>query len=80
MSPAHSRRAYFFGSADEYLLGVRDGNFKYILNTTRDSDELYDISSDPTEQNNIAHQQREETNRLRQRTAAWLARQMERHE
>ncbi|HEV8292568.1 MAG TPA: sulfatase, partial [Tepidisphaeraceae bacterium] len=80
MSPNHSRRAYFFGSADEYLLGVRDENFKYILNTTRDRDELYDLSSDPTEQNNIAHQQRQQTNRLRQRTAAWLTSQMKRND
>jgi hypothetical protein len=80
MSPAHPHRAYFFGSADEYLLGVRDGSFKYILNTTRDGDELYDLSKDPTEQNNIAHQQRETTNRLRQRTAAWLASQMKRND
>jgi arylsulfatase A-like enzyme len=79
MSPAHRNRAYFFGSADEYLLGVRDGNFKYILNTTADRDELYDLSQDPTEQNNIAHQQREQTNRLRQRTAAWLGSQMNPH-
>jgi lipoteichoic acid synthase len=80
MSPNHSQRAYFFGSADEYLLGVRDGNFKYILNTTRDRDELYDLSKDPTEQNNIAHQQRDKTNRLRQLTAAWLASQIKRND
>jgi phosphoglycerol transferase MdoB-like AlkP superfamily enzyme len=80
LSPDHPNRAYFFGSADEYLLGVREGNFKYILNTTRDSDELYDLYSDPTELNNIAHQQREKTNRLRQRTAAWLASQMKRND
>jgi arylsulfatase A-like enzyme len=78
MSSSHSKRAYFFGSADEYLLGVRDGNFKYILNTTRDSDELYDLAKDPTEQNNLAHSQRETTNGLRERTAAWLASQMSR--
>jgi len=78
MSPAHPHRAYFFGSADEYLLGVRDADFKYILNTTRDADELYDLSADPAEQNNIAHQKTEVTNRLRQRTAAWLASQMNR--
>jgi arylsulfatase A-like enzyme len=76
MSPNHPKRAYFFGSADQYLLGVREGNFKYILNTTCDRDELYDLASDPTEQNNIAHQQRSQANRLRQRTAAWLASQM----
>jgi arylsulfatase A-like enzyme len=79
MSQSRPRRAYFFGSADEYLLGVRDGNFKYILNTTRDRDELYDLSQDPTEQNNIAHEQPEMTNRLRQRSAAWLESQMKRN-
>ena len=78
MSPTQRNRAYFFGSADEYLLGVREGNFKYILNTTRDSDALYDLSKDPTEQNNLAHQNRDQTNRLRQRAAAWLANQINR--
>jgi len=69
-------RAYFYGSADEYLLGVRDGDFKYILNLTRERDELYDLGSDPTEQKNIAHTQRDKTNELRGRTAAWLRSQI----
>jgi arylsulfatase A-like enzyme len=76
LSANHPNRAYFFGSADEYLLGVRDGRFKYILNTTADRDELYDLSKDPTEQNNLAYQNRETANRLRQRTAAWLSAQI----
>ncbi|HEV8607922.1 MAG TPA: sulfatase-like hydrolase/transferase [Tepidisphaeraceae bacterium] len=78
MSPSHPHRAYFYGSADEYLLGVRDGPLKYILNATRDSDELYDLPKDPTEQNNIAHESPQQTNRLRQRTAAWLRSQFNR--
>jgi arylsulfatase A-like enzyme len=76
LDPSRPNRAYFYGSADEYLLGVRDDNFKYILNLTRERDELYDLSTDPTEQNNIAHQQRDKTNQLRQRTAAWLGSQL----
>ena len=78
MRPGRRERAYFFGSADEYLLGVRDRDWKYILNTTKDRDELYDLASDPTEQRDLARERREDANRLRRRTAAWVRSQMDR--
>lgn len=76
LSDRHPGRAYFYGARDSYLLGVREGNLKYIANTSHDRDELYDLAADPEEQNNIARDNRETCRRFRQRIAAWLHYQM----
>jgi arylsulfatase A-like enzyme len=65
-------RTYFFGMRNDYLFGVRESAYKYILNTTQDRDELYDISADPQELTNIAVAHPELRRRLRQRIGAWL--------
>jgi len=64
-------RAYFYAANDDYLLGVREGDWKYIYNGTAGREELYDLSADPDEQRNVAGQQPERGRRLRQRLAAW---------
>ncbi len=70
-------RAYFYGSRENYLLGLRDGNMKYMLNVTDDVDELYDLSTDRDEQKNIASAHPDLCRRYRQRLAAWLRYQMD---
>ena len=69
--PKHSPRVYFYAAHDDYRLGVREGERKYIYNATAGSDQLYDLATDPTEQQNLAAQFPEECRRLRQRVAAW---------
>lgn len=69
--PRRSGRTYFYAANDDYLLGVRDGNWKYIYNATRGRDELYDMESDPDELRNVAAEHPELCQRLRQRLAAW---------
>ena len=69
--PTRPPRAYFYAANDDYLLGVRDGKWKYIYNVTRGKDELYDLSKDPTEQVNLAHDHRDLCRQLRRRLAAW---------
>lgn len=71
-SPAHPGRAYFYGCRDDYLLGLRQGNLKYIFNTSADRDELYDLSIDPEEQTNLAPAHPDRCRRYRQRLAAWV--------
>jgi arylsulfatase A-like enzyme len=67
-----TRRAYFFGMRNDYLFGVREGAYKYIFNLTQGRDELYDLSTDPAEQNNSAAAHPELREQLRQRVGAWI--------
>jgi arylsulfatase A-like enzyme len=69
--PDRPPRTYFYAANDHYLLGVREGTFKYVYNVTRGRDELYDLSKDPEEATNLAASQPERCRVLRQRLAAW---------
>ncbi|MCX6910036.1 MAG: sulfatase, partial [Verrucomicrobia bacterium] len=71
--PARPPRAYFVSSVGDYLFGVRDGEWKYILNTTRGREMLFDLARDPDEQRNVATAEPERCRRLRQRLAAWVS-------
>ena len=71
--PGRPPRAYFYAANDDYLLGVRDGDFKYIYNVTAGREELYDLAKDPEEQTNIADQHQVKCQLLRRRVAAWRA-------
>jgi lipoteichoic acid synthase len=69
--PGRPPRAYFYAANDDYLLGVREGDFKYIYNLTAGKEELYDLAKDPDEQVNVAALHPLKCQRLRQRVAAW---------
>ncbi len=69
--PDRPPRAYFYAANDDYLLGVREGDWKYVLNATRGRDELYHMPSDPDERNNVAADHPEACRELRSRVAAW---------
>jgi len=71
--PARPPRAYFVASVGDYLFGVRDGQWKYIFNTTRGREMLFDLAGDPDEQRNVAAAEAERCRRLRQRIAAWVS-------
>lgn len=64
-------RVYFYAANDDYLLGVREGDFKYIYNATRGREELYDLPRDQDEQVNVAERHPDRCRVLRQRLAAW---------
>ena len=64
-------RAYFYAANDDYLLGVREGRFKFVYNVTLGRDQLYDLVADPSEQVNLAAQHPQKCAELRRRLAAW---------
>jgi arylsulfatase A-like enzyme len=66
-----SPRAYFYAAHDDYRLGVREGERKYVYNATTGGDQLFDLATDPQEQQNLAPQFPAECLKLRQRVAAW---------
>jgi arylsulfatase A-like enzyme len=64
-------RAYFYAANDLYLLGVREGRWKFVYDVTRGRDTLYDLQEDPSEQRNVASQNEALCRTYRQRVAAW---------
>lgn len=72
LSPNRPNRAYFYGVMDNHLIGVREGDFKYIYNATEGYEFLYNLKSDPNEKSNLAKQYPDLCNTLRQRLAAWV--------
>lgn len=71
LDPQRPGRCYFTCNTGNLLLGMREGNQKFIYNVTEAREELYDLSADPTEQNNLAPQQPDRCRVDRQRLAAW---------
>ena len=67
----HPPRAYFYVAQDEFKLGVRENDWKYIYDLRAGTDELYDLAHDPDERHNVSGEQPDRTARLRQRLAAW---------
>jgi len=64
-------RAYFYVAEDQFTLGIREDNWKYIFNLREGVDELYDLEQDPTEQHNLVKALPERSLDLRRRLAAW---------
>ena len=69
--PGRAPRAYFYVAGDRFELGVREGNWKYILDIREGVEQLYDLDRDPSEQQNLATEYPDRCARLRQRLAAW---------
>jgi len=69
--PQHPPRAYFYVAQDQFKLGVREHDWKYIYDLRAGSEELYDLAADRDEQHNVASAHRDVCARLRQRLAAW---------
>jgi hypothetical protein len=71
--PSRPPRAYLLTNIGEYLLGVREGDWKYILNATAGQEMLFDLSRDRDEQHDAAAAEAERCRRLQQRIAAWVS-------
>lgn len=72
--PARAPRAYFMTNISaEYLFGVREEHWKYVLDATSGREVLFNLQTDPHEQQNLAKQEPARAKRLRHRVAAWVA-------
>ena len=70
LDPAHPPRAYFYVAQDEFKLGVREHEWKYILDLRSGTDELFNLGRDPDERSPVEGEEAR-SSRLRQRLAAW---------
>jgi arylsulfatase A-like enzyme len=77
LSPRHPPRSYFYGVLNNFYLGVRENQYKYIFNATSAEDELYDLEKDRLEMHNIAATFPDKCKILRQRVSAWVHYQQE---
>ena len=73
--PARPGRAYFSGELNDYLFGVREGDWKYIYNASTGFDELYNLRRDPDELSEIGDKNPLLRQSLRQHMLAWVWRQ-----
>jgi arylsulfatase A-like enzyme len=70
LDPMHPPRAYFYVAQDEFKLGVRENEWKYIYDLRAGTDEMYDVVRDPDERHPVTTEAAR-AGQLRQRLAAW---------
>lgn len=70
---AGDARAYFFSVANEVVLGLRDGDFKYHYYVDGGQEELFDLAHDPAELVNLAAQERDRCAACRSRVAGLVS-------
>ena len=69
------QRAYLFSTSGNFSLGFVEGNFKYIHDFDRNTDELYDLARDPAETHDLGSDswRQAQLSRDRLRIDAWLS-------
>jgi arylsulfatase A-like enzyme len=65
-------RTFFVASVDDYLLGIRDGAWKFIFEASTGKESLFDLANDRAEQHNVIGAHGERVHRMRQRLGAWM--------
>ena len=71
--PSRPNRTFFVASVDDYLLGIREDRWKYILEMTGGRESLFDLAADPEEKHNLLSTDPSRVKRMRQRLSAWIA-------
>ncbi len=72
--PARPSRAFFMANiTSEYLFGVREDQWKFSLNATTGQETLYDLTTDPTEQQSLAAKYPDRCQALRRRVNSWVS-------
>ncbi|NLF25779.1 MAG: sulfatase-like hydrolase/transferase, partial [Deltaproteobacteria bacterium] len=72
-SPHPKRMVFMSTHLNQDILGLRDGDYKFIYQPLRNIDELYNLRLDPSEQENLAPQFPERVKFYRERAQAWAA-------
>lgn len=65
-------RVYFYAPWSDYWFGYREKQYKFLYNASNDYFEMFDLSKDPTEENNIATAHPASIEMARNRLAAWV--------
>jgi arylsulfatase A-like enzyme len=69
----NSDELFYFAPWSDYLFGYRKQNMKYIFNETRNTVEVYDLSTDSGEKKNLFQSvPNEELENVRKRISAWV--------
>lgn len=66
-----SSRVFFFAPWSDFLFGFREGDFKYIYNATKNETEIYNLKTDPYEQDNISGKNLDKIVSSHQKMAGW---------
>jgi phosphoglycerol transferase MdoB-like AlkP superfamily enzyme len=67
-----SRRTYFFSPYSDILFGLREGNLKLLVNASANVNEVYDLTADPHETQNLAGLLPDFVRTGEERLAAWV--------
>lgn len=67
------KRVYFFSPFSDFLVGFREGNKKFIFNSSTNTASLFDLSIDPHELHNIASDNKAYVDSAKQAVNAWVA-------
>jgi arylsulfatase A-like enzyme len=64
---------YFYADWQRHYLGLRDAQWKFIYNVDRERHELFDLSKDPGEQDNLAFLHPDQIEAYAKRVLSWEA-------
>jgi arylsulfatase A-like enzyme len=70
-APGEVRRAYFYNHGST-MLGVREGDWKFLRDLAGNRDLLFDLAKDPGERHNLAARHPDLCDRLRRRLQVWV--------
>lgn len=77
LRPRDNQRAYFLSVGNEIVLGLRDGRYKYHYYVDTSREELFDVESDPAEEQDLATAEPRRAAEYRRRLGGWVTYQRE---
>lgn len=77
LRPRDHERAYFLSVGNEIVLGLRDGRYKYHYYVDTSREELFDLESDPGEEQDLATAEPRRAAEYRRRLGGWVTYQRE---